>query len=187
MCLQTNREAAGERTEPNPCRDIRSAQLFSDALERCHFASGAVIVMIIGLLQRLGILMISEGEEEGFFLTTIGNINWYTGYLSVMYPLMIGLFLAEEKREKRSVVLYCLLVVTAGLACITNGSNSVYLMMAAVLVCAGLLSLFSRERYYRFTLVLAMTGIAFELVSLYVSLDPSEWFFSAITTTSAWN
>lgn len=104
-----------------------------------------------------------------------------------MYPLMIGLFLAEEKREKRSVVLYCLLVVTAGLACITNGSNSVYLMMAAVLVCAGLLSLFSRERYYRFTLVLAMTGIAFELVSLYVSLDPSEWFFSAITTTSAWN
>ena len=143
--------------------------------------------MIIGLLQRLGILMISEGEGEGFFLTTIGNINWYTGYLSVMYPLMIGLFLAEEKREKRSVVLYCLLVVTAGLACITNGSNSVYLMMAAVLVCAGLLSLFSRERYYRFTLVLAMTGIAFELVSLYVSLDPSEWFFSAITTTSAWN
>lgn len=61
MCLQTNREAAGERTEPNPCWDIPSAQLFSDALERCHFASGAVIVMIIGLLQRLGILMISEG------------------------------------------------------------------------------------------------------------------------------
>ena len=140
-------------------------------------ATGAVIVMIIGILQRLGILTISDGGGDGFFLTTIGNINWYAGYLSVMYPLIIGLFLTGEKREKRSVVLYCLLVVIASLACITNGSNSVYLIMPAVLISAGLLSLFSQERFYRYTLILAMTGIAFELVSLYVSLDPSESFF----------
>ena len=140
-------------------------------------AGAAVIAMGIGNLQRMGLVTVSDGAGWGFYLSTIGNINWYAGYLSVMVSLILGLFLSRKENRPIITGIWCLILVTAFLACISNGSNSLYGMLMGVFLVTGILSAFSMDRFYRYCLSLAMFGLSLELVYIYTSLGPSEWFF----------
>ena len=139
--------------------------------------SGAMIVMMIGILQRMGMIEISDGVGEGMYLSTIGNINWYAGYLSVMVPLLFGMFLTSEDHPAYTIG-YSLCILTAFLALISNGSDSVYLLLLGVSVMTAVLSLSTLTKFRRFCLILAMFGIAGELIYLYLSHSPAESFLA---------
>ncbi len=53
---------------------------------------------VLGILDRMGIYALSiEGRDSGY-LATIGNINWYSGFLSIFVPLGMGLvYVAQDK------------------------------------------------------------------------------------------
>ena len=79
-----------------------------------YLVSGAVMCLL-GYLQRCGInLLPSQGyDQEGFSLSTLGNINWICGYLAVYYPLCMGLLITylQKKTEKRKKTVTAFLVV----------------------------------------------------------------------------
>ena len=139
-------------------------------------AAGAVIllgvsfvVFLLGLLNRYGINPLGMEDAGPGFISTIGNINWYCGYWSVLFPLGAGWFLFLEQKEGESTKQYLvkksmlLLYAAAGYAAgITQGSDSCILVLAALILLAGSHAVNHTERIKRFLEMLftfcAVTG-----------------------------
>ena len=108
------------------------------------------------------------------FISTIGNINWYCGYWSVLFPLGAGLFLFVRRKEtgrseKLCYGLAALTLFTGFATGISQGSDSGILAMIALLVLCGCLSVGSRElfcRYLELLLMFCLSAMALGLVQL---------------------
>ena len=99
-------------------------------------------VFLLGLLNRYGINPLKMGSSGPVFISTIGNINWYCGYWSVLFPLSCGLFLFYES-EKRRYLLRCLCGIAASLGFatgISQGSDSGLLVLAGLILLLGWLA-----------------------------------------------
>ena len=98
-------------------------------------------VFLLGLLNRYGYLppgMISSGPG---YISTIGNINWFCGYFTVLFPLTAALFVFCKKEPTESEWLYRGRRILLGINCavgfatgITQGSDSGVLAIAAMTV-----------------------------------------------------
>ena len=101
------------------------------------------IVFILGILDRFSVYLIPLEIRQPSFISTLGNINWFCGYLSVLAPLGIcplifyGQDIDFKKRNcfssfGRTVILvaYTILAFTAGFC---QGSNSIFLFWGALL------------------------------------------------------
>lgn len=89
----------------------------------------SAVVFLLGYLNRFGIYPIDMGMEPPSFISTIGNINWYCGYLVCIF--FGGLYsLWQTERKKADVQSTCKLLLLAGYVFIgfstlvTQGSNS---------------------------------------------------------------
>lgn len=97
-------------------------------------ASG--IVFILGILDRFSLYLIPLEVRQPGFISTLGNINWFCGYLSVLSPLGICPLIfspgknARSRRQMALSVLYTILAFTAGFC---QGSNSIFLFWGALL------------------------------------------------------
>ena len=140
--------------------------------------AGGVLVNGIGILQRMGLVEISHGAGEGMYLSTIGNINWLAGYLSVIVPAGMGFFLGMKKEKRWITVLFSVLHLIAFVSLLTNGSNSVYLLLLGVLPILFLLGISCRQSFQRMCLILVMFGFACELVHLYILTGPPVSFYA---------
>lgn len=116
----------------------------------------SAIVFLLGIINRFGIMPLDMKVESASFISTIGNMNWYCGY--IVCTMFIGVALiwqwnSTEKRKKDiKEVLFKLAVVTyvltAFMTMVTQGSSSGILALAAVFVLMIILSgrsLFSPE------------------------------------------
>ena len=133
------------------------------------------LVFLLGLLNRygvnpLGIMSIGPG-----FISTIGNINWYCGYWSVLYPVAAGCFVFYRRKEgnktrNRAIraVLGCAAAVGFATG-ITQGSDSGALALVAVILLIGTLAVRKRERLQNFLELLLLfcgTACALSVVQL---------------------
>ncbi len=115
----------------------------------------AFVVFLLGLLNRYGINPLGMDTAGPGFISTIGNINWYCGYWSVLFPLGAGVFLFLEKGENRAAYIlkkgFLLLYTAIGFATgVTQGSDSCLLVFAGLFFLAGSLCVKQRERIKRF-------------------------------------
>lgn len=106
-----------------------------------YFGEVALLaVCIIGFLQRFDVDVfglqapfVSTDWEYSHMLSTVGNINWLCGYLSVMLPLPVVGYLYSRRRGKTAVCyLISVFVLTMTL---TQGSE---IGILSVLLCLGL-------------------------------------------------
>ena len=88
------------------------------------------IVFLLGVCNRFSVYPIIIEPMQVEFISTLGNINWFCGYLSVIAPVGIGMFVfgeytdSTEQWKKRYWGMYAFLCfVTA----FSQGSDSVYL------------------------------------------------------------
>lgn len=90
-------------------------------------------VFLLGILNRFGIYPIDMNLKSPVFISTIGNINWYCGYLTTVFFGGIALFwqMDRQKRWQRLLVMLYIFIGFASL--VTQGSSSGILAMAAVL------------------------------------------------------
>lgn len=124
-------------------------------------------VFLLGVLNRYGVNPLGMASAGPSFISTIGNINWYCGYWTVLFPLGAGMFLLygeEAGKDKKSLRLQraALGVFTAvGFAAgITQGSDSGMLALAATLLLLGWLAGSSRERMAKFfEMLLVFCGV----------------------------
>lgn len=115
---------------------------------------GAVIVFLFGVLNRFQVdpLGIYTGMAENdwnryHLLSTIGNNNWYCGYISVTAGICIYLFYS---RQGVSRVIAGLGVALTFITLLTQGSESGYVLIAGVFAILCYVSLSKRASFLRF-------------------------------------
>ena len=126
------------------------------------------IVFLLGYLNRFGIYPIDMGQENPSFLSTIGNINWYCGYLvSVFFGGYYLLWKWGGQRGRTAVsgkkLILLVAYVTVGFATlVTQGSLSGLVALAVILIVTFCLSAEDAERmlgFWQGTLLLSVTCV----------------------------
>ena len=102
------------------------------------------VVYLLGILDRFSIYLIPLDPRNPSFISTLGNINWFVGYYSVITPIGCGLFMYHFEKNKNSLLTKALgiWVVISFMAGFSQGSESVFLFDIALF--GGLLFLCSR-------------------------------------------
>lgn len=138
-------------------------------------------VFLLGLLNRYGINPLGMDSAGPGYISTIGNINWYCGYWTVLFPLASGLFLFYEKPKEESGRAFYLrkvllgILMAAGFATgITQGSDSGLLALLAMLLLLGSLSVSDRRRLKCFLEMLLVFCITAQMLSVIQWLWPDR-------------
>lgn len=87
-------------------------------------------VFLLGLLDRFSIYVIPLEIRDPGFISTLGNINWFCGYLVIFLSVGAGMFVFGRKGEG-VLALFCLLGCMVGFA---QGGSSVFLFFGGLLI-----------------------------------------------------
>lgn len=105
----------------------------------CHLRpvllAGPAVVHLITVIQCLFF-----PERGRFFFSTVGNANWYAGFLSVFLPLGVAFLITDDKKSRVRRIFYVVCLVLSLLACVLQQSASVFLSLAVT----GMLVLFRK-------------------------------------------
>ena len=101
--------------------------------------------------------MVSYGPD---FISTIGNINWYCGYLVSVFFAGAALFWQTGKQKKWIQIALAVYLVIGFASLITQGSNSGIVALAAELFVLFCLSVSDGARMCRFWQILCLLGAA---------------------------
>lgn len=107
----------------------------------CLYA-GAGITIFLGIANRFRFYPFSYMGIDYTYLSTLGNIDWFCGYLSVVVPILMGdLYLARLDRQSgRKVYVKELLLVMSFLILILSGTESCYLILGICFVSLAIVS-----------------------------------------------
>ena len=86
------------------------------------------IVFLLGILDRFSVYLIPLETRNPAFISTLGNINWFCGYLSVTAPIGISLFVFGSGKKKVYGV-YAFFVFLAGFC---QGGSSIFLFFGVL-------------------------------------------------------
>lgn len=110
--------------------------------------SAAAVVFLLGICNRYSIYPIAMEGQTASFISTLGNINWFCGYWSVTAPIGMTLYWYNDRMHVRTAAgIYSVIAMLSG---VTQGSESAYLVFAAVFLILFILSLGSSTRSCRF-------------------------------------
>lgn len=152
----------------------------------------ATIVFFISYLHRFRMdpLGLYEGVAEKYwlsFLGTIGNANWYSSYICVILPIMMGVYIFYESRQsaegKWGHVLNAGLILLGFATTVTQNSDSAYIGLAL-----GILFLmwFALESlvYFRRFLEILLLGLCVAKITGYlqVAFPKKAMILSEIST-----
>ncbi|RKM54956.1 O-antigen ligase domain-containing protein [Butyrivibrio sp. X503] len=149
---------------------IFSACIISNGIEFKKIFVIAILIVpfavcILGILGRFGIYPLGVSADDGSFLSTIGNINWFTAFLSVFVPLG-GSIAATRKRFSLEFFLSEIIVIVGLLSLLLQGSESGLLIIAGTYLLLLFLGLSDRETFKAFLIQLFTLGIAMAIVYL---------------------
>ena len=137
----------------------------------------SAIVFILGICNRFSFYPIHFEIVEPNFLSTLGNINWYCGYLSVVAPVGIGSFLFYSKEQENlwQEFLLGVYVILAFMAGLSQGSSSIFLWFLALFFALLWIALENKIYLKRWFILVGMWGISAQLVRLLRYLLPERY------------
>ncbi len=94
----------------------------------------SAVVFLLGILNRFGIYPIDMKLQNSFYISTIGNINWYCGYLVIVFFAGLALFWLTDCQKLWKKALLGMYVAAGSAALVTQGSTSGILALGAVLL-----------------------------------------------------
>lgn len=138
-------------------------------------ASG--VVFLLGVLDRFSIYLIPLSIRDPAFISTLGNINWFCGYLTVLVPVGACIFLsAKTLAEKWISGCYLFVAFAAGFC---QGSDSVFLFFGALFLILLWVSISEKEWVSRWFFLIGVWGVAGGAVRFLTELFPEgynyEW------------
>ncbi|MCR4787084.1 MAG: O-antigen ligase family protein [Lachnospiraceae bacterium] len=135
----------------------------------------SAIVFILGFLDRFSVYLIPLSERNPSFISTLGNINWFVGYYSVLMPLGVGmLFMAKGRADLEKILLY----VYTGIAFIcgfAQGSESVFLVFAALFILLLFLTGKRIVRFDEFLIVIIIWCLSAQALRLVMRFFPKAY------------
>lgn len=122
-----------------------------------------LIEFILGILNRFEIYPMDIFGRNNSFLATIGNINWFVGYLAIFVTAGIGIGYTRKIFSGSFFLMggYTLLGL---MALFLQGSDSALLVVLGSYLLLLFISLEIRDGFRRFLLQLMILGLAMEIV-----------------------
>ncbi|MBR6309477.1 MAG: O-antigen ligase family protein [Lachnospiraceae bacterium] len=110
------------------------------------------VIFAWGMLNRYGVHPIEMAYANEGFIASLGNINWFAGYVSVLAPVVVGLFYGAKSGLKKGLLIIPL-ILSHGIVLLNNSDSIVlgYAVMFFFLLCY---SLDSKDKMVRFSWVL---------------------------------
>ncbi len=138
------------------------------------FMGAAGVVFFLGLLNRFSVYPFwVEGAENTSFLSTMGNINWYSGYWAVLFPIGFILYWKAEGLWLRAAGM---LFTAAGIATgVSQGSNSVFIVFAGLYFFLFCVSFKSTEAMKHFLQLAALFCIVCQGLRLWRLRQPAAF------------
>ena len=118
------------------------------------------VVFGLGVLNRFGIYPIAMEAANPQFISTIGNINWYCGYLVTVFFAIIGFWLMTGRDKKWQQYLFLALLVLGFGTLATQGSASGILVLVVLLLVLYLLTMKEGALQERFWLLCSLLFLA---------------------------
>ena len=130
------------------------------------------LVFLLGYLNSMRVDPLSMGVNNSSFISTVGNINWYCGYLvSIFFAGAALMWQGKDlKRWKQALLMLYVFVGFASL--LTQGSDSGIAAMGAVLLAMFVLSATHSERMQTFWLEMLLLSGAGLITYMIVILFP---------------
>jgi hypothetical protein len=124
-----------------------------------------VLMFILGIINRFGIYPMNIFGQDETYLATLGNINWYAGFLSIFVPLGTGLCYVA-KRFSLSFFLLSAYELLGFMALFLQGSESAFLILAGQFSVLIYHALKDRESFMDLLCQLFILGLAMEISGL---------------------
>ncbi len=126
----------------------------------CLGLSASFVVFVLGYLNRFGVDPLHMDIGVSGFISTIGNINWYCGYLVSVFFAGMALLWQQGSRHPWKILLLSLYVMTGFATLVSQGSDSGVLTLGAVIVIMFWLSAPDQGRMKMFWLEMTLLGCA---------------------------
>ncbi|MCR4851719.1 MAG: hypothetical protein K5870_10720 [Lachnospiraceae bacterium] len=100
----------------------------------------AAVVYVLGICDRFSFYLIPIKVRDPSFISTLGNINWFMGYYSIMTPLGMGMLLFDgpySGSDRAQIIKRDFLYVYIAIAFIcgfAQGAESVFLVFGAMFI-----------------------------------------------------
>lgn len=133
---------------------------------------------LLCILGRMGIYPIDFYGQAPGFVATIGNINWYSGFLSVFVPIGVGIMYIKKPFSTYFFLsgIYTLLGLVALLM---QGSDGAALILVATYTLLLACSLGKRESFRAFLVQLGVLGIAMTIVDVLMLFWGSSYTYDS--------
>lgn len=146
------------------------------------FVAVTSIVFLIGILHKLMIDPIdtywigTEYEltdyQKNNFLSTMGQVSWYSSFVATVLPLVLGLFWYSEKK---SVRIFTGIVSMLGFMTLTSqNSDSAYMALAGFMIVFFWFSAYDVNRMERFWELSFMFAVSTRINKLLLIIHPNE-------------
>ena len=145
------------------------SRLWDGNIKILYFLSVAsAVVFLLGIGNRFSFYPVFLKGEFPEFISTLGNINWYCGYLSVTAPIGIGMFLLSDElsASKGKKWMWGIYGVITFLTAFSQGSDSIFLWFAALFFFFLWISLGKKERFKNWILLVILWGISAQTIRI---------------------
>ncbi len=139
------------------------------------FSLGGIPVFVMTLLTRFSLVSFG-GLYENSFISTIGNINWYSGYLSVFLTAAAMQFLLEEDKRLLWPVGISVYLGFAGAA--SQGSAGGLLVTGLIFLIAFCIGFTDKRRLERAALLILLFGAGSQTVRFFRVLGGGVGYYN---------
>lgn len=122
------------------------------------------VVLLLGILNRYSLYPISFKTKSPVFISTLGNINWFSGYWAVFAA--IGIMFYWNVKGRLLQVAAGVYVVICFVSGMTQGSQSAYIAIAVILMLLFYLSFQSNQRMYSFLEICGLFALSGQIARL---------------------
>ncbi len=119
-----------------------------------------VVVFGLGYLNRFEVRPLEMRNATYEFISTIGNINWYCGYVVIVFFGMLYYIWSQTEKKLWVNILFLLWLLLGFGTVLTQGSSSGIIAMAVALMVLYLLSMKSLDKLQMFFTCLVCLGMA---------------------------
>lgn len=120
--------------------------------------TSSFLVFLLGYLNRMGVDPLGMGVDNGSFISTVGNINWYCGYLVSVFFAGVAFFWQGTHLKTWGKILLASYVLMGFGSLLTQGSDSGIVTVGAVLMAMFMLSSACIERMQMFWMEIFLLG-----------------------------
>ncbi len=119
-----------------------------------------LVVFLLEIANRFSLRPIEMEGSSPWFISTIGNINWYCGYIVILLFGVMYYFWTDVEKKSYVRILLAIWLTIGFVSLVTQGSLSGLLALGAVMICLYMLSARDGERLEQFFACLLCLGLA---------------------------